>query len=105
MLTAFRKRLVEALRSGKYKQGYGRLKKGDCFCVLGIICDLNDPTQWKDEPGNWTTYGPGGYLASLPKDVAVGLDVSRPEEGHLIAMNDGQRLTFEQIADKVEAWT
>jgi hypothetical protein len=33
-------RFVEALRSGKYKQGRDRLRTGDKFCCLGVACDL-----------------------------------------------------------------
>lgn len=31
---------VKALRSGKYKQGKGALKKNGNFCCLGVLCDL-----------------------------------------------------------------
>ena len=31
---------VEALRSGKYKQGKSALKKDDSFCCLGVLCDI-----------------------------------------------------------------
>ena len=32
--------LIDALKSGEYKQGTGCLKKGDRFCCLGVACDL-----------------------------------------------------------------
>ena len=35
-----KKKWVEALRSGKYKQGKGRLKLGEQYCCLGVLCDL-----------------------------------------------------------------
>lgn len=34
------RRLVAALRSGKYKQCRNTLHKGDKFCCLGVACDL-----------------------------------------------------------------
>jgi hypothetical protein len=32
---------VKALRSGEYKQGRTRLRAGDKFCCLGVLCDLH----------------------------------------------------------------
>ena len=34
------KLLVAALRSGKYKQCTGALRKDDGFCCLGVACDV-----------------------------------------------------------------
>jgi hypothetical protein len=31
---------ADALESGKYKQGHERLRDGDKFCCLGVLCDL-----------------------------------------------------------------
>lgn len=31
---------INALRSKKYKQGKGYLKKDDKYCCLGILCDI-----------------------------------------------------------------
>lgn len=34
-------RWVAALRSGKYKQGFGRLRSKNRFCCLGVLCNLH----------------------------------------------------------------
>src|ERR1700733_11909656 len=34
------KKLVQALKSGKYKQTDGCLRYGDEFCCLGVACDI-----------------------------------------------------------------
>ena len=34
-------KLVDALRSRKYKQGVGRLRIDDKFCCLGVACDIS----------------------------------------------------------------
>lgn len=31
---------IEALRSGKYKQGTGSLQSLDKYCCLGVLCDI-----------------------------------------------------------------
>lgn len=41
---------VEALRSGKYKQGSGQLRQDDCFCCLGVLCDIYIKTT---NTGKW----------------------------------------------------
>lgn len=103
MIPTFKDNLIKTLRSGKYKQTRKRLRQGDCFCLLGVICDLYDPTQWNHTGCGWIVYGPDEYLASLPPMVCVALNIGGPEHSKLILMNDIQHLTFEQIADKLEA--
>lgn len=45
--------LIEALRSGKYKQCYGYLRTDDGFCCLGVACDVfikkTKKGRWKDK--------------------------------------------------------
>lgn len=31
---------ISALKSGEYKQGKYKLRKGNAFCCLGVLCDL-----------------------------------------------------------------
>lgn len=33
-------KLVNALESGDYTQGFGALRIDNCFCVHGVLCDL-----------------------------------------------------------------
>lgn len=37
------KKWAEELRSGRYKQGVGYLRKGDKYCCLGVLCEIMDP--------------------------------------------------------------
>lgn len=41
-----RTKWTDALRSGRYKQGDGLLRKGDFYCCLGVKEDL-DGCQWR----------------------------------------------------------
>lgn len=36
-----KKKWLKALRSGEYKQTKGRLRKGEGFCCLGVLCNLH----------------------------------------------------------------
>ena len=41
---------LEALRSGKYKQGFTRLKQNNRYCCLGVLCSLL-PGDWQRVTG------------------------------------------------------
>lgn len=42
---------VKALRSGNYKQGKNKLRslEDNCFCCLGVLCDVIDPEGWEED--------------------------------------------------------
>lgn len=78
---------VEALRSGKYKQGRSRLKHAGRHCCLGVLCEVAGVKASSDD-GNL----PLGF-----QPIPV------PVEGVLINMNDDTRNSFAEIADYIEA--
>lgn len=93
-----KKKWIDALRSGKYAQGTGRLRREvdgkDCFCCLGVCLDVNAPEGWKQ-----IEEGPGWrwrYEADVPHEKYP-LNLSP-----YIRMNDHKGKTFEEIADFVE---
>lgn len=38
--------LAEALKSGKFRQGTGALRKGDTRCCLGVACEISKVSKW-----------------------------------------------------------
>lgn len=93
------RRWVEALRSGEYQQGQGRLRDGDSFCCLGVLCDLIDPNGW-DSFRYWH-YDGDVFQGMPPLDIhnryhRYGLDFER-----LATLNDSGK-PFEEIADYIE---
>jgi hypothetical protein len=112
---------VAALRSGEYRQGSSYLRKGDCFCPLGVLCDL----AVKAGVVKWETFNTGemqvkdlyhcnNSTSTAPLDVRVwaGLGSSHPTVtvGRLRAnktvtlfdANDRLLLEFPEIADLIE---
>lgn len=101
---------VAALRSGEYKQGHGVLESNGRFCCLGVLCDLavkagvvkrgaspvNKPVSFVDP------YDPEDLTGRPPMVVEkwAGLDAVRV--GHLIRLNDIERLPFDRIANIIE---
>lgn len=117
-------RWIEALRSGKYKQGKGALRTGECNCCLGVLAEINGvPSDVQEE----TDDGPI-YSYSFPRDIDDPIDayrdnsspiyrdihqtppgycgINRWARNDLMNMNDGaagqSKHSFEQIADFIE---
>jgi hypothetical protein len=100
----------KALRSGEYKQGTGRLQKGDSFCCLGVACKEFIPEEHIEFSA--ITYKGikvmGGSVASCqphsPKWLRrVSSIVSKFTDVGLTTLNDDVNLTFDEIADILEA--
>lgn len=96
----FKKKWVEALRSGKYKQGQYNLYDAGRFCCLGIAGLLNGLTCEQMQ-------GKSSLAQDIYKQVTpVPLDDDTLNS--LTIMNDGsgpesnQRKSFSEIADYIE---
>lgn len=100
MKPAIKERLVQALRSGEYKQGrYNlRLPRSNSFCCLGVLCDLYSKETGKP----WKIMSPA-YLDSYaipPDEVLDWAGLVGEEANKLAGMNDGGA-TFEAIANSI----
>ena len=95
MTPEFKAKWVAALRSGKYEQCRGDLRRGDKFCCLGVACDLIDKDGWEKEVGSFGMGWNGYESADLPFILS---DESRI----LVELNDTAGLSFEEIADYIE---
>jgi hypothetical protein len=96
---------IQALRSGKYKQGQAYLREGEYYCCLGVLCDLNESRQWThiDHPSK-KIYSPfpNEDHQMLPKNISQWANLIEIEQDELIELNDTDNYTFEQIADYIE---
>jgi hypothetical protein len=101
---------IKALRSGKFLQGRKRLrvkeiaedKTVERFCCLGVLCEVaglaRSHSGYLDAED--ADYGSASYP---PERFPNGL--SPPDwhiQAQLAAMNDGDELTFAEIADWIE---
>ncbi len=107
MNKAAKKRWVEALLSGEYKQGYGALLQDDgAFCPLGVLCDIEIDGDWEELPSIprcatwWAIEGERIFPpASLLKRLGLPLKIA-----NLVTLqNDGHCFTFPQMAEFIEA--
>lgn len=112
MTAEMKAKWLEALRSGKYKQGRNLLRNGDKYCCLGVLCDI-DGAEWKLlRPGLETTYTASGRdafegnscgketaLLSTERMLKIGIRGEITNE--CIKMNDDGN-SFAEIADWLE---
>src|SRR6201999_3937912 len=89
---------IEALRSGKYKQGQTWLKntrEENRLCCLGVYADAVEHVEWVD--GH---YHSRFEYNGLTFDTNVSHEmISAEQQSHLIKMNDVFLNSFSEIAD------
>lgn len=95
---------LEALRSGKYKQGQKTLQQGDRFCCLGVLCDVMGVEKAKfgddDNPGYAFE---GSATALIPSGPADRAGLVEGTQWALVDLNDNKGKSFAEIADWIEA--
>lgn len=95
-----------ALRSGEYKQTKGKLQDLDGHCCLGVACEvfISKSQQLRVPGGGVLT---GGFPGNQWKAPAWLKDINRDFEirtfKELFLLNDKEGLTFDEIADVLEA--
>ena len=98
---------IAALRSGQYKQCRNRLKDGDGFCCLGVLCDIVDPTQWISDTNPNTVRAVGDYYSidrdKPPAYILNKYNLDSNLVQRLMELNDIERRTFNEIADYLAA--
>jgi len=96
MEASLKAKWIEALRSGKYKQGRWRLRtKSDDFCCLGVLCDVSGVSEWEE---NGLCYSYEGASSHLPPSLRNQL-TREAKEIDLTRMNDNSGMSFPDIAD------
>lgn len=110
-----KKRWVEALRSGQYKQGKGCLNNGKAYCCLGVLCEiLRDEVglEWiKGSQGNYHARTGnsmnGSYLPDPIMEFAELEDLNPPvifgDKPLALAYLNDNVLDFREIADLIES--
>lgn len=93
----FATKWVEALRSGKYRQGKGRLKNNDSYCCLGVACEISGATERQI---NHYAYIPKRSTVNVPTLLKSGCGV-KGLICTISTMNDSGN-TFLEIADWIE---
>lgn len=103
---------LDALRSGRYRQGKGLLRGPDdrgrqCYCAGGVLADLSGLGEWDGvgfhlhdpsfEGGNHDS------VISVPMDVQDYFGMDLIGCNRIMDLNDSALLSFREIADRIEA--
>lgn len=99
---------LSALRSGNYKQTESVLRKDDCFCALGVLCD----TLTKDPSTGFYWLSPSPTLSynryRIAKDYFESVStipkslLSSELSEEIVHLNDEEKKDFNYIADYLE---
>ena len=94
---------MKALRSREYKQAEGELENEDGFCCLGIACKVLGFR--KDCYPNGRLYGvePECQPMSPTWLERINNDFENRTGSSIVVMNDCKKMTFDEIADTLEA--
>lgn len=92
---------IEALESGKYKQGQKALRTpDDGYCCLGVLADTLG-VEWDYDPADqiyFAKFPTGGVMPSYVPSIYVGEIL----QADLAYFNDGLKYNFHKIADYLE---
>ncbi len=92
------------LRSGKFSQGFGLLNCNERYCCLGVLCEvLIDHGHFiskEVEKDNRVRYSQNVGEAPTAAREMAGLTYAGSIK--LIKLNDGLKLSFDEIADEIE---
>jgi hypothetical protein len=97
----YKAKWVAALRSGEYRQGQGKLRTGDAFCCLGVLCDVVGRELGGEWAGEDFTRGQGLSSSAVAPSWLVETCGIYYRQGELAEMND-DGATFSAIADHIE---
>lgn len=91
----FKKKWIEVLRSGEYKQAHFKLFDGIGYCCLGVACSISG---YRDgELSSRYTINPQ-FFSRVP----IELQGENETISELITLNDTLDSNFNQIADWIE---
>lgn len=108
---------VMALRSDLYSRTRGRLREEDNFCPLGVLGDLGVQVgiaTWEKVDGRWFL-APWETGTALPRPIQEWAGFTGMHSSQLVPLNyfgyrqplyrlnDVYRLSFEEVADLIEA--
>jgi hypothetical protein len=102
MNKVWKKKILTALRSGKYRQTRGQLRGEFGFCCLGVMYDVVAPDEWNKDWKNSWKHGTDGFM--LPDIIRTELGLTWVQHDELTSKNDNSKWNFKKIADLIETY-
>lgn len=104
MKRSIARKWAQALESGEYKQCKGKLREGDSFCCLGVLCNLHAQEHPEIAVEQTKTFSYIGETGILPEEVQAWAGMftrkGTREDGlpNLAELNDYYDKSFPEIA-------
>jgi len=105
---------VERLRSG-VRQGFGKLKDGDCYCIMGVLCEVSVDLGIGEWTGSGEVYKYDKQCSAygFPMKIATKFGMDNSNGGgpnvkyngrllDLMTLNDIKKLSFDELATIIE---
>lgn len=112
MKIEIKQRWIDALRSGTYKQLMGFLRKNNCFCATGVLCDLyaqEKQIEWELDIGHSGRMSILGVWGAAPDEVldwaGCGVEdrtIQYPLKLDAVSRKNDNGHTFEELANYIE---
>lgn len=111
MKKELKQKWIDALRSGKYTQTFGALKRVEEYegnpvgdCCLGVLCEVMELPYVivGDGIAEFTFPGTMRDTGSLPYSFMEMIEIDLVDVDRLVGMNDKYGFTFKEIADWIE---
>jgi hypothetical protein len=101
MTSELKQRWIDALLSGKYRQGVGKLRtETNEYCCLGVLCDISGAGEWQKRDKGWYyVVSESADNALLPTGIAD--ELRDGMQSHLSYRND-QGDSFKQIVEFIK---
>lgn len=96
---------IRALRSGKYRQAKGTLQNDSGHCCLGVACEVFVPTNKQARLKNGALHGPTPVAQRAAPEwlKIINIEFEEASGRRLSQLNDYDELTFNEIADLLQA--
>lgn len=110
MKPEIKQKWITALRDGSYKKITGFIRKNDCFCAQGVLCDIYSKEkgiEWKLDIGHSGRFSIHDSWRAAPSFVWEWAGVefiydNQLKKDQVVWMNDQQNNSFSEIADWIE---
>ena len=102
-----KKKWIDALRSGKFKQGSGELcnMESNKYCCLGVLCEItrqDNPHIKRTKEGHYSLHKKDSVDGQLDDAMLTYFGIDDEIQNELIDMNDDRDKSFKQIADYIK---
>ena len=96
---------LDALQSGKYKQGHSRLRNADdTYCCLGVLHDVAYPGDWELDKNKVCYMARNNATAMLSPEESIEIGIETFALWHLCDLNDAPRnTTFDTAVEYIKA--